>query len=457
MNRLNVWFRHRNRKPLVIRGARQVGKSTLTRLFAMANGLKLYEVNLERHPELKKVFKSRNSDQVLQELEYLIGEGPIRGGKAVLFIDEIQAIPDAIPMLRYLHEDRPELAVVAAGSLLEIVLAEHGFTMPVGRIEYLFLEPMSFSEFLIAVDEHDLRSLLTEYKWGDSFPSTAHERLLRLLRDYLLIGGMPEAVLRYSETGDHSSAAEVHSSILNTWRDDFSKYANRADVERLHKVFDFVPAAIGEKFKYVCVDREERSGNLKRALTLLSKAKLIRRVYHSDGTGIPLGSTIKENTFKTYFLDVGLVNSACGLSWISMDSMRDTAFANEGKLAEQFVVQHLPLLVADYQDPVPTYWLREGRSNNAEIDFLIQIGSNIVPVEVKSGKSGSLKSLLEFVHLRGTEKAVRFDLNSPGISPVEHAITHGEKRTPLSYTLMSLPLYMIEELPRLWETEDHST
>ncbi len=438
----------------MIRGARQVGKSTLVRLFAESQGLSFHEVNLERHPELTPVFASRDTGAILTELKYLIGKGTIPGPGSLLFLDEIQAIPEAIPMLRYFYEEVPDLAVIAAGSLMEFVLADHHFSMPVGRIEYLFLEPMGFQEFLTACGEDDLLALLNNYHWADQFPAAAHERLLKRQRDYFLVGGMPEAVESFALTGEIESADASQTSILNTWRDDFSKYATSAERSRLQKVFDYVPGAVSEKIKYVRVDPHEQSRNLKPAFDLLAMAKIIRRVFHTDGAGIPLGATMKNQVFKTYFLDVGLVNSACGVQHISMDQMRDVAFINKGGLAEQFVAQHLPLLSADNRQDEMTYWLREGRANNAELDFLIQLGTDIVPIEVKAGKSGSLKSLLEFVHLRHLDRAVRLDLNPPNRQSVSHGRTHGRTHgghgDSVEFTLLSLPLYMIEELPRLW-------
>ena len=181
-------------------------KSTLVRLFVKRSQRKLHEVDLERHPELDEIFASRNTSRILSELEYLIDEGPIDDHASLLFLDEIQAAPSVIAALRSLHEDRPDLPIIAAGSLLEFVLADHAFSMPVGRIEYLFLEPMGFEEFLAALDETSLLELLRTH---NAFPGTAHARLLGRLRDYMLAGGMPEAVGVFAET-DRSPAGSVH-------------------------------------------------------------------------------------------------------------------------------------------------------------------------------------------------------------------------------------------------------
>lgn len=450
LQNLLKWSNTSHRKPLIIRGARQVGKSTLVRLFAEQEGLILHEVNLERHPKLGPVFAERDPKIILQELEFLIGKGPIQSDKSILFLDEIQAIPEALPVLRYFHEEMPDLRVIAAGSLLEFVLSEHKFSMPVGRIEYLFLEPMSFEEFLEAANETSLLDLLNSFHWSDSFPGSAHDRLLSRLRDYIFVGGMPEAILRYIESSEMQETSAVHASILETYRDDFAKYATMAERQRIQKVYDYLPGAVGEKFKFVNVDSSEQSRSIKRALELLVMARIIRRFSHSDGTGFPLGATLKLTLFKAFFLDVGLVNAACGVARLSTSALSEPGFINKGKIAEQFIAQHLPLLAPVDRNHVGTYWLREGRSNNAEIDFLIQLESDIVPLEIKAGKSGTLKSLLEFVHLRGLSWGVRLDANVPRIQRVSHKRTKETSGACTTFSLLSLPLYMVEQLPRLW-------
>lgn len=448
VKRLESWIGARNRKPLLIRGARQVGKSTLVRLFAQSSGRKLYEVDLERHPELEEVFASRDTSRILSELEYLIDKGPIDDSGSLLFLDEIQAAPSAIAALRSLHEDRPDLPVIAAGSLLEFVLADHAFSMPVGRIEYLFLEPMGFEEFLEALDEKSLLQLLRTHRFVDDFPGTAHKRLLGRLRDYMLVGGMPEAARVFAETGSFAAAGSVHASILETYRDDFAKYGTRSQIAQLRRVYGFVPGAVGDKFKYSRVDADARSRDVKQALDLLVMARVVRRVTHTDATGVPLGATLKESAFKTYFLDVGLMNAACGIDRLTPEQVADARFVNEGAMAEQFIAQHLPLLAPDDRAYTPTYWLREGRTNNAEVDFVHQLGSDVAPIEVKAGKSGSLKSLLELVSARQYDRALRFDTNPPQLQHVSHTRSRGDDVT--EFTLLSLPLYMVEQVPRLW-------
>ncbi len=259
---------------------------------------------------------------------------------------------------------------------------------------------------------------------------------------------MPEAVEAFAESGFLADAGAVHASIIETYRDDFAKYGTRSEIRRLRQVYDFVPAAVGEKFKYSRVDSGAKSREIKKALQLLVMARVVRRVTHCDSQGLPFGATLKESVFKTFFLDVGLVHAACGIDRLSPEEVASARFVNEGAAAEQFVAQHLPLSAPDDRTFVPTYWLREGRANNAEIDFVQQIGADVVPIEVKAGKSGTLRSLHEFMGRRGLERAVRFDTNPPSVQRISHARSRGAGQ--VEFTLISLPLYLAGQLRRLW-------
>jgi len=442
------WFSKPRRKPLVIRGARQVGKSTLVRNFAMKQGLTLYEINLERHRKLNALFGEACTAEVIRELTYTCNWGSIRSEKSLLFLDEIQATPDAIGFLRYLYEDFPELAVVAAGSLLEFSLEKHDYSMPVGRIEYLFLGPMTFSEFLLARGEEDLAALLSSFV-GTALPSTAHERLLRLFRDYLFIGGMPEAILADCQGEDSSDVADVHSSIIETYIDDFGKYARDSQLTRLQTVFTYVPRGAGRKVIYSRIDPHSQARDLKPVVDLLLKARVILAAYHCDGNGAPLRAEVDWRVRKLYFLDVGLLNSVCGAQHISIERLRAGCFINEGVLAEQFTAQHLLFASRRSVTPELNYWLREGKSNNAEIDFLLISDGRVVPVEVKGGKAGSLKSLHRFMHDKHLPEAVRLDLNLPSEQEVDVGFRLGKGTGRVRYKLRSAPVYIAEHLPRL--------
>jgi len=442
------WFNKSRRKPLVIRGARQVGKSTLVRSFAAREGLDLHEINLERNRRLNNVFDEGVTEEVIRELAYACGSGSIRNERSLLFLDEIQATPAAIPFLRYLYEDLPELAVIAAGSLLEFTLAKHNYSMPVGRIEYLFLGPMTFCEFLLARGEKHLSDLLSSFDDSD-LPSTAHERLLRHFRDYLFVGGMPEALLADCEGGTPRDVSDVHDSVIETYIDDFGKYARDSQLTRLQTVFTHVPRCAGRKVIYSKIDPHSQARELKLALDLLLKAGVILAAYHCDANGVPLRGEIDWRVRKLYFLDVGLLNHVSGSPHMSMEQLRTNRFINEGVLAEQFVAQHVLFASRRNVTPELNYWLREGKTNNAEVDFLLVVDGRITPVEVKAGKAGSLKSLHHLMYAKHLREAVRLDLNLPSTDRVDVRFRLGKGAEHVQYSLRSTPIYAAEHLPRL--------
>lgn len=440
---LDVWLKNPRRKPLVLRGARQVGKSTLVRQFAQNCGLDLAEINLERHLRLNAVFQTLDTKKILMELEAVCGK--FLGKKnTLLFLDEIQATPHAMQALRYLYEDRPDIAVIAAGSLLEFVLEKHDFSMPVGRVEYLHLGPMSFSEFLLAINEPYLVGLINKFNLKSEWPEAAHQKLLDYQRVYLFVGGMPESVLVYAQTQSHTEVEKVHRSILQTYQDDFTKYG-KGQIALMQQVLLTLPKLIGAKVKYTNISREHRAAEVKAVLDLLIKARLLVAAYHSDASGLPLAAMQDTRTYKLYFLDCGLFNSLCGTKWTVINSMSQHDLVNEGALAEQFMAQHLAYLEQGREPPRLNYWLRESKMQNAEVDLLLVVKNTVVPVEVKSGKSGSLKSLLYFVHSKKIKKAVRFDLNIPAVQKVNHNLSGSvDDNHKVKFELISLPLYLAE-------------
>lgn len=442
---LQNWLQNKNRKPLIIRGARQVGKSTLVELFAQQQSRTLLNVNLERYPELTSVFVSNDPGQILNEIAAL-PRIPDYNEQALLFLDEIQAIPLAIPALRYFYEDLPDLPVISAGSLLEFTLSDHQFSMPVGRIQYLHMGPMTFSEFLAALDETKLYRIVTEYMPGDEIGEVAHKRLLQLLRSYYFVGGMPEAVATFADTRSYQPVSEVHNSIIETYREDFPKYGSSRDLNRMLNVFNFAARNTGVKVKYSNISREEQSATLKKDLELLCMARVISKVIHSHCSGLPLQAGLDEKVYKLLFLDVGLMNAISGLNWRTLSQLDDTRLINEGAIAEQFIGQHLQTLLADSPNRELTYWLREGRSANAEVDYVIALAGKIIPVEIKAGASGSMKSLHQFMGEKQADLAVRFDASLPSISTVQATINIGKQQKTVSYPLYSLPLYLVERL-----------
>lgn len=442
---LTRWLHNKNRKPLIIRGARQVGKSTLVQLFAAQQGMTLMTANLERYPALANTFASNDPEKILQQIEAL-PRMPAVDESTLLFLDEIQAVPEAIPALRYFYEDRPQLPVVCAGSLLEFVLSAHQFSMPVGRVQYLHMGPMTFSEFLRALGEDKLYHVVTEYQPGDEIGEVVHQRLLQLLRSYYFVGGMPEAVAAFAETRSYQPVSEVHNSIIETYREDFPKYGKNRDHNRMLDVFNFTARNVGVKVKYSNISREDQSATLKKDLELLCMARVISKVIHSHCSGLPLQASLEEKVYKLLFLDVGLMNAICGLNWRTLSQFDDLKLVNEGAIAEQFVGQHLQALLAESPNRELTYWLREGRSANAELDYVVALEGQIIPVEVKAGASGSMKSLHQFMAEKQAPFAVRFDAGLPAISTVNAVVNSDNQRKDVSYKLVSLPLYLVERL-----------
>ena len=440
---LDEWLHDTNRKPLVIRGARQVGKSTLVELFAEKNKKTLLNVNLERYPEMSQIFAGKNPDLILQEIEFLPGMGEI-DEEAILFLDEIQAVPEAVPALRYFYEDKPQLPVLSAGSLLEFVLSDHSFPMPVGRIQYLHMGPMTFTEFLCGVGEKKLQEFILNYEPGQKVGEVVHNRLLSLMRSYLYVGGMPEAVAVFADSNSYRAVSKVHNSIIETYLEDFPKYSGSRNLNRMRNVFNFVARNVAKKIKYSNISSHDQSGTIKKDLDLLSMARVISKVTHSHCSGLPLGADIEKKVYKTLFRDVGLMNAVCGLNWQVISRMDDIRLINEGAGAEQFIGQHLQAVLADRPDRELTYWLREGRSSNAEIDFVIAMSGAVVPVEVKAGGTGKLKSLHQFMGTKKAPFAIRFDSSPPSATQVNTVIKIGTESKNVDYQLISMPLYLVE-------------
>lgn len=441
---LNIWYQKRRRKPLVIRGARQVGKSTLVRQFAQDKGLILNEINLEQHLYLDNIFKSLDMDAITKELNALVGRN-IHASGAILFLDEIQATPHAIQALRYFYETKPDIPLISAGSLLEFALADLHFSMPVGRIEYYHLGPMTFKEFLTAV-EPGLVPYLSNFHIHQTVPVTVHQKLNKRQREYLIVGGMPEAVLAFVENNNLTEVTTVHRSISETYQDDFSKYAKKKDLALMQKVFRQIPRIIGQKVKYSNISKENKSREVKAVIDLLVKARVCHQVFHSHCSGVPLMADINENVYKLLFMDVGMAAWLTGVDWIALQALDGRALVNEGKLAEQFVGQHL---LSPLAPPACIYWLRELKAANAEVDYVMATGNQVIPIEVKAGKSGTLKSLQQFVLHKKVSLCVRFDLNPPEIGRIAHTARVNRGSVPVSFTLLSLPLYLVEELPRI--------
>ncbi|MDE0420438.1 MAG: ATP-binding protein [Gammaproteobacteria bacterium] len=447
---LEEWAGRASRKPLVIRGARQVGKSTLVREFARRARMTLVEINLERNPEIGQAFENADPAQVLATLSLLTGQG-VRAGETLLFLDEIQAVPRALAMLRYFYEEMPGLHVVAAGSLLELALEEKGFSMPVGRIEYLNLGPMHFEDFLVAVGRPRLAEHLRTFELaGGTLPDALHRQYLGLLRQYWIVGGLPEAVAAYASTtggppGDFIHVARIQQNLLATYRDDFGKYSHGRLRDRMQLVFERLPAMVGRKFAYVGVSREHRAAELADALTHLCMARLAWKVRRTAANGLPLEAEVYERYFKCLTMDVGVMCAALRLNVIDL-GREDLVLVNDGAVAEQFVGQHLLASGSPHETPALHYWAREARNASAEIDYVATIGHRIVPVEVKAGTTGSLRSLHQFLAEKRSDFGVRFNADTPSLLEDTRRLADG---STISYRLLSLPLYLVGQLKRL--------
>lgn len=442
------WKNRKRRKPLVIRGARQVGKSYLVSMFAEQNFSDFIEVNFERNPEMKSLFTG-TPEKIIKLLELKYNK-KIDIENTLLFLDEIQAAPEVFAKLRYFYEEVPELHIIAAGSLLEFLLENHTFSMPVGRIEYLHLGPMTFEEFLTANGNTMLVDFIQNFSLSEDVPESVHSDLISLFKAFLIIGGMPEAVSAFVETKSYHESEIVKESILGTYEDDFNKYSSRVNHGRILNVFKKLPLMVGEKFKYVNVDKNERAKDIAKALHLLEMARIVFLIKHSACNGVPLGSQVNEKKFKITFLDVGLMVSACGMSMLDIENADDVMMVNSGALCEQFVGQHLLYLNEYYKKPELYYWVREAKSSSAEVDYVISSGTEIIPVEVKAGKTGRLKSLHQFVKEKGVDLSVRINLAKPSVFQESTRVPVGQS---VEFNLLSIPFYLVGQVRRLAQEE----
>lgn len=428
---LLAWKNQKKIMPIILRGARQVGKTFLVDRFGKEQFTYYISLNFERNPEYKKCFTTLDPANIVKAIELTSGI-PIQSGKTLLFFDEIQECPQAIMALRYFKEEMPNLHVIGAGSLLEFILNDENFRMPVGRVQFMYLSPLSFGEYLHASGHVHLREYLASICLGDVIEEIVHLKLLRLVREYFALGGMPAAVSEYLDSKSLLQCQTIQTSILTTFRKDFGKYANRMPHKHLQTIFAKVPGLIGQWLKYSTLDPETSPSTLKNALQKLCDAGLIILVHATSGSGIPLISHVNEKKCKYLFLDVGLAQRACNLG-LELLFKENLILINDGALAEQFVGQELIAYTRREVADNLFSWLREEKNSSAEIDFLIAVDSHIVPIEVKAGAIGSLRSLKIFLSEKKCPLGVRIS------------------ETPFSLTqnILSIPFYLIEQLPRL--------
>lgn len=427
---LNRWAKAPNRRPLLLRGARQVGKSTLIEQWGARSFEKILVINFEQYPKYKEAFKELEPQKILDVLSLLSNQS-IQEGSHLLFLDEIQECPQAITALRYFFEQKPGLHVIGAGSSLEMALQSNAIKVPVGRIEYLYLYPFSFEEFLKALGENLLANHLAEVDFDHPPALPVHEKLLSLLTQFFFLGGMPAVVEEYTRTKDLLRCKQLQRDILTTYNQDFGKYHRLAKKECLEAVVNAMPSLIGNKLVYAKISADHTALELKKAIGLLEGVDILHRVFQSTARQSPLAAGKKEKFYKTIFLDIGLLQSMSGLGAeiLNPEKIMDT---HRGALAEQFVGQELLHLFRG-ENPRLFYWFREAKSSSAEVDYLWAYQGQIYPVEVKSGKSGTLKSLHLILQEYKLPRGIRFS----------------QKPLQRTGSLVSIPLYLVSQLSRL--------
>jgi len=378
------WKDSVRRKPLILRGARQVGKTWLIQEFLGKYFENVAVVDLEERRDAHQHFEgSLAPGHILKGIELITGR--ILPGKTLLFFDEIQTCPRAIMALRYFYEKMPELHVVAAGSLLEFALGE--ISVPVGRLQFLHLHPMTFYEYLLAMNKEAMAETLLEHPRGHE--ENIREVVCQELKTYFLVGGMPESVKAFRDTNSLVEASQVQDEILESYRQDFHKYSPRVSHECLNTVLSSVSKSIGDQLKYSRLDLAHSYQTNRKALHALSFAKILHKILACDPSGLPLGASANSQKFKACFLDIGLLQRMAQLNPHHQFQEHDLLSLYRGRLAEQFVAQE----ILAWHEKELFYWSRDTKSSNAEVDYLALRGGSIYPVEVKAGPAGRLKSL----------------------------------------------------------------
>ena len=425
------WKERKDRLPLLLRGARQVGKSYIVEEFGKKAFKNVVIVNFEFRPELKQCFTTFDPIEIINKLQLLTGEN-IEAEKTLLFLDEIQECPNAIMALRYFREKHDRLAVIGAGSLMEFALNSSDFKMPVGRIQFIYLEPLSFGEFLTASGNEQLRNYLGQIQLNSVFDDSVNKKLMDLLRIYLIVGGMPAVVKEYLESRNFLNCQRIQNSLLQTYQSDFGKYAKSSEHKYLQKVLDEAPRLVGDRIKYSNIDADSKSRDIKQALNLLKLTGIIYPVYATSASGLPLEAQVNEMKFKLNFLDVGLMQNACGLQ-AELSLTHDFIQINSGAVTEQFIGQELRAYSDSYLKRGLFFWARDKKNSSAEVDYVMAVDSLILPVEVKAGKTGTLKSLKLFIEEKKSLFGVRFS----------------QEKLSLHDKVLTLPLYMAEQMKRL--------
>lgn len=431
---LKKWLLQPTRKPLVIRGARQVGKTTVIHQFAKSFGQYIY-LNLEL-PEDRQPFEQfERVETLLQTIFFLKNKRLDQKHQTLLFIDEIQAVPEALHVLRYLYEQEPGLPVIAAGSMLE-TLFDKEVSFPVGRVEYRVLRPVSFPEFLMALGE----SAALEQLHQIPIASFAHQKLMSLFHTYALIGGMPEAVQHYSINKDLIALGSIYDSLLTSYMDDSEKYArNDSQAQIIRHAIRSAFAEAGKRIKFQGFGNSNYgSREMGEALRALQKALLVSIVYPETGFTLPLLPDLKKSP-RLQVLDTGLMNYVAGIQKEILNT-DDLNKVYQGRMIEHLVGQEL--LAFQHQSlSALHFWVREKKTSVAEVDYLFPFEGKLIPIEVKSGAEGRLRSMHLFMDAAPHAMAVRFYAG-------EVAVTKATTPMGKAYKLLSLPYYAVTQLEK---------
>ena len=401
---LRSWAQEKERKPLLLRGARQVGKSSAVR--NLGKSFKNYvEVNFDEDKDVHALFEQSNSVQEICEQLSLFYKKEIIPNQTLVFFDEIQSCPTALAKLRYFYEKYPQLHLIAAGSLLEFAIEEMP-SFAVGRIRSLYLYPFSFEEFMLAKNERMLVNAYRQATPKKTLSEPIHKELKKLLKIFLITGGMPEAIAKYIETNSLLESQMVIDDLITTFRSDFAKYKKRMPYAHIENVFESVANQIDGKFVYEHVEHLNNI-QVKQSLELLIMAGLVIPVTHSSANGIPLGANANFKRRRMLLLDTGMFLRMLGFDSSQIIIADDFKTINMGALAEMFV--GLEILKADscYMPKQLYYWHREKKQSNAQVDYVIQKNDQIIPIEVKSGLKGAMPSLRLFMEEKKSTLGIR--------------------------------------------------
>jgi predicted AAA+ superfamily ATPase len=407
---LLIWKDEIGRKPLLVRGARQVGKSSSIRKLA-EHFDSFLEVNFEEHKTVHTLFEGDLTPQVLCNNLSILFDVEIVEGKTLLFFDEIQSCLPAISSLRFFYEKMPGLHVIAAGSLLEFALSEIP-SFGVGRIRSIFMYPLSFDEFLLGMGQRNLMEIKGMANAQNPLLEPIHQKLLDFLKKFLIIGGMPEVVRNYALQNDLRACQRVLDDLISSFRADFAKYRNKVPSSRILEVFDAVVNQSGGKFVYNKAAHDLNTTQIKEALELLIMAGLVIPVTHTSANGIPLGAEVNPKKRKMILFDTGIFQRLMQLDISELLFSNELNFINKGGIAEQFIGLEILKNASCYTRTSLFYWHREALNSNAEVDYVIQKQNEIIPMEIKSGVKGSMNSMFLFLGEKKSEYGCRLSLEN---------------------------------------------